>query len=72
MVQKESLTLDEIKVPDFLNDKSVNISSNSSSLFLDSSLEEIFLNDEIERLKHEKEEFIYQINTFNKKIKKEN
>ena len=69
IVQEESLSLDEIKVPDFLNDKSVNISSNSSSLFLDSSLEENFLKDEIERLKHEKEECIYQINTFNQKYK---
>jgi hypothetical protein len=45
------------------------ISSNSSSLFLESSFEEMYLKDEIERLNHEKEEIINEMNTFNQNYK---
>ena len=69
IIQEESLSLDEIIIPDFLNDKSMFISSNSSSLFLESSFEEMYLKDEIERLKHEKEEIINEMNTFNQNYK---
>ena len=69
MIQEESLSLDEIIIPDILNDKSMFISSNSSSLFLESSFEEMYLKDEIERLNHEKEEIINEMNTFNQNYK---
>jgi len=71
MFQEESLNLDEIKIPDFLNDKSVFISSNSSTLILDSSFEEIYLKDEIERIKHEKEELISQLNIYTQNYNEE-
>lgn len=63
---KEITSINEITIPDFFNDKSIIISSNNTSFYLDSSYEESSLKEEIKKLKQEKETLLFEVKILKK------